>query len=195
MARFKMTREMLIPNDYQVIKSVEDHGVVVAADESGLRVIAFAGRAQKPAFHLRFRTVERASEYVSEWLAGIERRAAEKLAQREARKAAGHTFQVGDVLVSSWGYEQTNVDFYEVVALVGSCTVELREIGQERGESSHGMQGVCVPVPGSFISEPIRRRVVNGGVKVSSCQRASLADFQIVCGAKIYRPVGWSSYA
>lgn len=195
MARFKMTREMQIPADFKIIKADEETGVLVASDESGLRVIAFAGRAQKPAFGLRFRTVERATQYVADWFAGIQSRAESKRAEREARKG-GHSYQVGDVLMSSWGYDQTNIDFYEVVALVGSCTLELRELAQERSESGIGMQGGCIPVVGSYIAETIRRRVTaHGSVKISACQRASMADFKVICGAKIYSPVAWSSYA
>ena len=36
--------------------------------------------------------------------------------------------KVGDVFVDSWGWEQTNIDFYEVVALKGKASVELRPI-------------------------------------------------------------------
>ena len=36
--------------------------------------------------------------------------------------------QVGDVFVDSWGYEQTNIDFYQVVALKGSTQVVLAAI-------------------------------------------------------------------
>ena len=33
--------------------------------------------------------------------------------------------KVGDYLESSWGYDQTNVDFYKVVALVGKTMVSI----------------------------------------------------------------------
>lgn len=36
--------------------------------------------------------------------------------------------QVGDVFTASWGYEQTNVDFFQVVSLVGSSSVRVREV-------------------------------------------------------------------
>lgn len=35
---------------------------------------------------------------------------------------------VGDVFASSWGYEQTNVSFYQVVSVHGKKTVMVREI-------------------------------------------------------------------
>ncbi|ECO4312781.1 hypothetical protein AB0001_004778 [Salmonella enterica] len=40
----------------------------------------------------------------------------------------GHKISIGDVFVSSWGCEQTNVNFYQVVAVSGKMTVKIREI-------------------------------------------------------------------
>ena len=36
--------------------------------------------------------------------------------------------KVGDFFHMSWGYEQTNNDFFQVVELVGSCSVRIREV-------------------------------------------------------------------
>ena len=36
--------------------------------------------------------------------------------------------KVGDLFYASWGYEQTNVDFFQVIALVGECSVRVREV-------------------------------------------------------------------
>lgn len=36
--------------------------------------------------------------------------------------------KVGDIFSSSWGYEQTNVDFFQVIALVGESSVRVREV-------------------------------------------------------------------
>lgn len=36
--------------------------------------------------------------------------------------------QVGDVFRCSWGYDQTNEDFFQVVALVGSGSVRVRQV-------------------------------------------------------------------
>ncbi len=40
------------------------------------------------------------------------------------------TISVGDIFVSSWGYEQTNVTFYQVLSVHGKKTVTVREIRQ-----------------------------------------------------------------
>lgn len=36
--------------------------------------------------------------------------------------------KVGDIFSASWGYEQTNVDFFQVIALVGKHSVRVREV-------------------------------------------------------------------
>lgn len=36
--------------------------------------------------------------------------------------------KVGDLFSATWGYEQTNVDFFQVIALVGETSVRVREV-------------------------------------------------------------------
>jgi len=42
--------------------------------------------------------------------------------------------RVGDVFYNSWGYEQTNIDFWQVVALKGKTMITLRAIGSENAK-------------------------------------------------------------
>lgn len=48
----------------------------------------------------------------------------------------GITVKVGDIFTGSWGYDQTNVDFYEVVHLSGKSTAYFRRMGTRA--VSHG---------------------------------------------------------
>lgn len=74
--------------------------------------------------------------------------------RRAAAKAMSERLQLGTVLVSTWGYDQTNVDAYEVVEKSKSgATVKLRRIccesvGAPDGNSS--MSDHVVPMPGRF---------------------------------------------
>lgn len=43
--------------------------------------------------------------------------------------------QVGDIFRATWGYEQTNNDFFQVVELVGASSVRVREVYPEITES------------------------------------------------------------
>jgi len=55
------------------------------------------------------------------------------------------SLRVGDILYSSWGWEQTNIDFYQVIAIRGSA-VDLRQRTTEDGY----MCGTTVPLPDVF---------------------------------------------
>ena len=127
-----------------------------------------------------------------------ERKAKARAEKIEKRKAP-HGLEVGDILKSSWGYEQTNVDYYQVTRLVGSSMVEVRAIAQESEDTAH-MQGVCVPSPDSFVGEPKRYRVSDYGdrdsIKIASYANAyKVQPVATVAGAKIYPSSRWTAYA
>ena len=59
---------------------------------------------------------------------------AEQIREEEPKKAKPepvnkYGVKVGDVFYDSWGYEQTNIDFYQVIALRGKTQVVLAAIG------------------------------------------------------------------
>ena len=90
---------------------------------------------------------------------------------------------MGHILCASWGYEQTNVDWYEVVRVTTS-SVEVRKI---KGNiiTDGGDRGQVVPMAGEFVGEPLLRRVGECGVRIDGSRTASLWEG---------RPVYWSSY-
>lgn len=62
----------------------------------------------------------------------LEDREKAKKEAREKRKAdiakIAATVKIGDVFSCSWGYEQTNVDFFQVIAKVGKNSVRIRQV-------------------------------------------------------------------
>lgn len=69
---------------------------------------------------------------------------------------------IGDVFVSSWGYEQTNVFFYQVCALRGKMTVLLREIRAEVVSRDNNMGGEKKPRLNDFKDrDQLTRRIVS----------------------------------
>lgn len=46
----------------------------------------------------------------------------------KTEKGNKYGVQIGDIFESSWGYEQTNNTFFQVVALVGESSVRVREV-------------------------------------------------------------------
>lgn len=70
----------------------------------------------------------------------------------------GETFHVGDILYTSWGWEQTNVDFYEVTRET-KASIWVRQIHSVTTEKGP-MCGDTVPVldPKEYISPEIMTR-------------------------------------
>lgn len=79
-----------------------------------------------------------------------------KNAIKNARKNFVNPFTKGQILYDSWGYEQTNVNFYEVVELKGK-TITVREIAQDRNHNHSFMSGTTMPVKGEFIGNEIKK--------------------------------------
>lgn len=84
----------------------------------------------------------------------------EKAAKKAIRENMQHGFEVGQIYYDSWGYEQTNVDFYEVIE-VKAKSVVIREIaGNIRHENGYSsMSGFTTPVPGNYTSDPIQKNI------------------------------------
>jgi hypothetical protein len=63
--------------------------------------------------------------------AKVEKAAGTK-APKKAAKVNKYGVKVGDYFSISWGYEQTNVDFFQVIALAGESSVRIREVNPPR---------------------------------------------------------------
>ena len=72
---------------------------------------------------------------------------------------------VGDIFVCSWGYDQTNIDYYKVLE-VKNKSVVIAGIGQNRTYTGH-MQGECTPVPNAVGNKRITKRIIPNGDSVS----------------------------
>ena len=61
--------------------------------------------------------------------AAIENAEAEKPVEvKKAEKVNKYGVKVGDIFSASWGWEQTNVDFFQVISLAGESSVRVREV-------------------------------------------------------------------
>jgi hypothetical protein len=162
-------------------------------------VVAYFGKAIKPTAHYSFKDRAQAMAYAAKWLQEMDAMQARKdayKAEQQAKRDAGHGFTVGTVLSGSWGYDQTNIEFYEVTKVIGKATVEIREIAREQIETL-SMQGKCVPVPGQYLGAAQTRRVNSyGRVKLHTSCSLSKAD-TIESNGKVigYKPCHWTAYA
>ena len=133
--------------------------------------IGYAGKAVKPTFYHRFRSAEQRAKFVEEFMEKQAVIGAAKAAHKaEAKKP--HGWQVGQILVASWGYEQTNIDFYQIVELVGASFVVVREIAGKIVRSSDAGSDYVVAVPGQFVGKPEKRKAQHGRIALESYKRA-----------------------
>jgi hypothetical protein len=128
--------------------------------------------------HWTFKTAAAREKWVRELFDGFRAHAKRKAERAQAKKAFCHSLQPGHILTSSWGYEQTNIDFYQVTALIGSHMVEVRKIRRiDVSKDPLYMQGDVMPDIDNFCGEPFRRHVKEGNrLKIESYASASLWD-------------------
>lgn len=166
-----MSRKRYIPAN-SVEQTYDDANAVAYLYESAGRyyAIGYSGRRTKHDFHYKFNSIEKRGAYLVRW----SDRKRDGVRATKDRRAFRHSLKVGQIVYSSWGYEQTNINFYEVVELKGSTMVVLREVAQDR-EYTEQMAGTCMPIPGEYVAEPFSRRVKVGHlIGVNSCQCASI---------------------
>ena len=121
-------------------------------------------RFKKPLFNFRFRSIERMIEYCTEWIERVEKNVnaenERKAIKKEAQKNMNHNFVKGSIIYNSWGYDQTNIDFYQIIE-VKAKSVILREIASSYVKGSEGFMCANVkPVKDYFVGEPILKRIV-----------------------------------
>ena len=133
--------------------------------------LGFGGKRRKPDYHYWFRTAEARADHVRNHFQRVQTTEQRTRERREARKATGRGLDVGDVLYTSWGYDQTNVDYYQVTGLIGKTMVALREIGADITETGW-LQGTCKPCPDSFIGPEFRRVAKDGTCTIDKVRTA-----------------------
>lgn len=122
---------------------------------------AWRGNAHRPSWFYTFRSEEKARAYAEEYTASVAKmvayradRTATERAQRTALKASDH-YAIGEVLYDSWGYDQTNIDYYQVTELKPRSIV-IRPIMQAYSEQCF-MSGPTQPRRNEFSGEPITK--------------------------------------
>lgn len=189
--RYKPTRESYIPKDATLRADDQSDAVAYTYETNGVvYALGFSGKRNKPDFHHRYKSAERRDQHIGEHFA--HRRAAlqRRRAELDARKNYVHDLKPGDVLDTCWGYEQTNREFFQVVAVKGKM-VTLREIAQKTVRT-YVNGGKCAPLVDQFIGEPISRRAGPYGVKIDNVRRASRSKYVEVGPVRVYDAVSFS---
>ena len=179
-----------VPNNSTII----DDGYCIAYEyetvKGQIALVGYIGTSSKPAIHYSFKTIEDRRKRLNEWRASVAERQDRMKQRKQERQSFKHTLKVGDILTSSWGYDQTNIDFYQVKEVRGAFVI-IQSIRQSREYDTQDT-GTCIPVKDDFVTNaPELRKKVTGGngyqyINLSSYSSASLWDG---------KPENWTAYA
>ena len=132
-------------------------------------LIVWGGKRSTPDFDYLVRS-DSVNERIAKMVVGdierLERNEKTKAARKERMDKESSRYEVGAILSGSWGYDQTNVELFEVVERPTPRTVVIRAVDRKTVEGSEGfMSRAVLPVPGAYVDEPFRKRITANGVK------------------------------
>lgn len=123
----------------------------------------YKGKQGKPWQHYAARNEEEARTHISKYLSQLRdglavmraRKAADKAAK--ASLVAAECLPVGTILFHSWGWEQTNIQFYKVVGHPSRTKVEVVQVAAvSQGLTGNGMADHCVADPAKEVGKRFR---------------------------------------
>ncbi len=147
-----MTNTRYIPENAQAI----EHSAGTVYTFAPLSAIGYRGTRSKPEWHYSFKSEEQRAKHIQAFFASLDASAKLKQ-QRQAERKQPHTLKVGDVVCNSWGYDQTNVDFYQVMR-ISAQFVCLQALSSNTTETA-SMQGTTIAVPGTASGPITQHRV------------------------------------
>lgn len=127
--------------------------------------------------HIRFATDENRTKYIEKYIANIKAHEEAKAERKEARKITVNPAKVGDILVSSWGYDQTNIDYYQVTEVVSRTMVKIREIGYSKQDGTSWGSYVVAPAKNCFRGEAMKKKVKKNIYKGGGAYLITIASY------------------
>ncbi len=159
-------------HDIKIVTFLSD---IKGTDKPAMQI--FRGKQKKAFVNFYFQSFERREQLLNETKQRADSQAKEKAKEKAEKAAFIPDFKVGDIFCSSWGWEQTNVDFYQVIKKVGKHTAVFREVTQQTVEGSlqsGGMACDVLPEIDSFVNDTTyQKRITKYGAKFSSYQQAT----------------------
>lgn len=176
-------------NGWTIIKSKLAAATFSMKETNGrIWVKAFRGPTScKPSFFYTFKNMQVAEENALAFVKQCQEReayqareAAEKKANRAALKASNH-WTVGDTVYTSWGYDQTNVDFFQIVALKPRSVV-VRQVSVNCSDNGGPSGGLIAPRRFEFVGPEIFCPLdVNGSFSAGPCWNKERPAFRHPC--------------
>lgn len=131
--------------------------------------IGFIGPRMKPDLHYLFPTEEYRTAKIEAWVNQRQRENSDAEARKSSQLPA-----VGNILRSSWGYDQTNINFYRVEACSGRFVTLIALASTDvSSDDSPTMQGEVIASDTPRAGAEPFRRAWRDGVKIESYEWAT----------------------
>jgi hypothetical protein len=132
--------------------------------------LGFTRTRGKPTSYYSYGTEDQRNNAIFDFITRVK----EDIAYTAAKKVRRMTMEVGQILVSSWGYDQTNIDYYLVTEVSKTgASVKLSEVGQSYLASEASGMGAKVE-PDLTKLAPLEgwKRIGEYGVKIHNSSTA-----------------------
>ena len=159
-----------------IITYTNRHGVFCAA--------AFK-HSHRPEFNYAYKNEQARNEHLAQRIKQEQEAEERDIVYLQKKQVEIEKFIPGAILVSSWGYEQTNIDFFLILERENDFVV-IQEVGSHK-EQTGFMSGVCTPNVDVKIGEPFRKKIS----KYATINIKSFIHTQLWSG----NAMGYSSYA
>jgi len=173
-----ISKPTALTNDATFFKSeaAKIYGWAYTTRRDTVAVLIYTGKSTKPYVHLSYKSAERRAQHVTDIInSRVEEFKAS--AKHKAERVKPSELKEGDVLCTSWGYDQTNVEFYIVKKCIGKRTVLICEIGIDEHKADSSMSGRVYPDVLKEIGKPFKKVVSFGNtIKAHQCATAHLWD-------------------
>ena len=112
---------------------------------NGKRIIegkCFTNKSFNSRWYYRFKDLEQFNKICNDTIKTNQEREQSKQKYKEERTKP-HTLKVGDILYCSWGYDQTNVDYFRVSEIIGKRKIKI--VGLGTSAESDGIHDKATP--------------------------------------------------
>ena len=173
-----------VPNVEVFVSKVEDH----------VSAVFFSGKKTKADWRFRFDTEIEMMKYIDSKIKYIHDRNVYKEEKKIKDKILAETnrkeINVGDLFATSWGYEQTNVDFFQVIEKVSATRVKVQRINLKVNETTSWASDNISPIKDDFIGEPMIKTINKYG-NISKIDEYGHSGYKTHEGARHHRSWGY----
>tara|TARA_R110002153_G_scaffold116423_1_gene260091 strand:- start:30 stop:644 length:615 start_codon:yes stop_codon:yes gene_type:complete len=175
--RHTMTQQQrYIPKDYILYSTATtvDLDFYWNNNDEKPSAVCFGKKGFKSKWHYRFKNFGQFESTLNDTIKNhLEHK--KNVEERREKRFAPHSLKVNDILYCSWGYDQTNIDFYKITQLIGKNKIEVIKLKNKISYSSEASQSDYV-LPTDEIKGSEKKYIVNSqynSIRVYSFASAS----------------------